>query len=544
MTTAIFASVRVRTRRIPAVPPTHCPNVIRCTAMRVRYALKVVLIMAAGTTHAGVGTLAFIILCGSVPATNAVDIPEVLPVAIDQPQIFALLRRTETGDPLTGTDPLGSRVPAIQGFYDTGASGVILSQEMANSFGVMRLEQPTGTAVLFQDVGVGGSAQFNVSQPLFIGLAPGSPVTDPASLGAFTQQFGPLNMQVGPLNIPGFPGNIDVFGMPTMAGKVIVMDSRNVRLPTVDDIFVNPTAFPGLRTYTYDPGTPFRPTTDDTDPGIPVTNQHVPLSYSNFQDFTLIEPEGAQGPTLTHNPFIGPAPVPENDNPPGEDTPGVTLTFGDERTTGSFLLDTGAQTSFISTVQAASLNVRYVAGTQDTPNPLLELFDPADGSSVELINDQITTTVTGIGGTETLAGFFVDSLVVKTLEGDPLDDDDAAHLRYLNAPLFVNDIGVTNPVTGEELLLDGIFGMNYLTTSADVVFDPITGLPISIVEGTNPFQWIVFDEPNGILGMTTISVIPIPATGWLLLSALLIVGAVGVRKPLAKTKMEQPNSSR
>src|SRR4029079_6655867 len=89
--------------------------------------------------------------------------------------------------------------------------------------------------------------------------------------------------------------------------------------------------------------------------------------------------------------------------------PGVTLGLGGQSTTGSFLLDTGAAASTISLAQAANLHVRYAPGTLGTENPSLEIFDP---SSPELpgtaIADQFKLTIGGIGGTKSIAGFYLD----------------------------------------------------------------------------------------------------------------------------------------
>ena len=75
----------------------------------------------------------------------------------------------------------------------------------------------------------------------------------------------------------------------------------------------------------------------------------------------------------------------------GDHTPGVTVSFDGQQATGSFLFDTGAQTSIISTNIAAKLHVRYVAGTQNTDSPELETYDPAHPNLPgTLVTDQFT----------------------------------------------------------------------------------------------------------------------------------------------------------
>lgn len=425
----------------------------------------------------------------------AFDIPDVQPAALDQPRVYALLRRTPTGAPLTGTDFLGDDIFNIQAFYDTGTSGTVLSDATADFLGVQRA-QSGGSPVVFEDVGVAGSATFNVSEPLHIDLAPFHPLADvnnPATASVvYDQSFGPLRTQVGGSADPLLAG-LDIFGMPTMQGKVVVMDPK----PLDDFVLLG---VPDLmRTYVYEPGTPFDPAQPDTNPGIPATNRHVRLSYAQFDRFTQTTPAGAEGPSLRHNPFIGPNPLAALDPsiPPGN-TPGVTITLGANQTTGSFLFDTGSAASFISTGLAAAINVRYQPGTAGTADPQLELFDPANpGMPGTPLPNQFQLTLSGIGGSQKAAGFFLDALSVPTVEGDPLN--------FIGAPVLVVDISVQDPVTLDVLTLEGVFGMNFLVASAFVVEDPFSIGPFS----TGTFDWLVFDEPNAVLGLQVAGAPPV-----------------------------------
>ena len=118
---------------------------------------------------------------------------------------------------------------------------------------------------------------------------------------------------------------------------------------------------------------------------------------------------------------------------------------------------------------------------------------------------QFTLTIGGIGGSTTVSGFFADSLVVPTIEGDPLE--------YLPAPMLVADITVVDPNTQEVITLDGVFGMNYLVASLFVdgfIFGDLVG---------GPFEWLVFDQTTGILGLTFDPNLEIPEpilAAWLL----------------------------
>jgi len=422
----------------------------------------------------------------------AFDIPNVQPVALDQPRVYALLRLTETGDPLAGFDvTFGEDIFNIEAFYDTGASGMVLSHCTADFLGV-----PRAPGVVFEDVGVTGVDTFDVSEPLYVGIAPYTPSVDinnPVTASAvYDQSFGPLRTEIseiGDCTDPFDIGVLDIFGMPAMQGKVVVMDPKP--LDTLLDL---------MRTYVYDPGTPFDPGQLETNPGIPATNRHVPLHYAGFGRFTKTTPAGAEGPTLNDNPFIGPDPLAALDpNAPPDNTPGVTITLGTEQASGSFLLDTGSAASFISTDMAAMINVRYRTGTLGTDNPELEVFDPSNPSAAgTLLTNQFQLTITGIGGAQRTAGFFLDSLRVPTIEGDPLN--------FVGAPVLVVDISVKDPQTQDVLTLDGVFGMNFLVASAFVSENPFNIGPFK----TDLFEWVVFDEPNGMLGVQVAGLPTVP----------------------------------
>jgi hypothetical protein len=404
----------------------------------------------------------------------ATVIDGVQPAALDQPRVYVLLRRGG-GDPLSMDYGLGTTFN-IEAFYDTGASGVLLSNETADGLGVVRATYG-GQPVVYEDVGVAGTDAFDVSEPLNIRIAPFHPDTDVDNidtyLTVYNQAMGSLRMQIGPTPAPSDPllQNLDVFGISAMQGKVVVMD------PTPVDTFMDT-----MRTYVYNPGTPFDSAAADTDPGIPQTNRHIQLSYADFTRFTKVTPSGASGPTLADNPFIGPNPVLQlQANPPADNTPAITIAYNSKTASGSWLLDTGAAASIISRSQASKLGITYVAGTFGTDNPQL--------SGVPLA-EQFTLTIGGIGGTTKVAGFFLDSLVVPTEEGSPI--------QFNGAPVLVSDIQVKDPLTSQTLTLDGIFGMNFLVASAFVT----EGYPPDIGALTpGSFNWLVFDQPNGVLGV-------------------------------------------
>ena len=294
--------------------------------------------------------------------------------------------------------------------------------------------------------------------------------------------------QIGPINVEPDPilAGLDVFGTPLMANKVFVMDPKPV------NTFVDT-----MRTYVYNPGTPFNPKAADTEPGIPTlnnpdTSRHIRLSKGSFDRFTQTTPPGAPMPTLFENPFIGPNPVRQLEpNPPPDTTPPVKVAFDGITRSGSFLFDTGAAASIISEGMANGLNV-FIDETQQD-NPILrDEFGTA-------LPDQFQLTVGGTGGTIKVPGFFLDSMLVKTMEGNPNDDNDPKHIRFQGAPVLVFDIGLEDPVTHQELTLDGVFGMNYLVASAHLTEGGLMPDIEKLTKGA--FEWIVFDEPKATLGL-------------------------------------------
>jgi len=475
-----------------------------------------------------VGPLAAI--AASIPVvTFAVDIEGIQPAALDQPRINVWLLPSGASTPYTytteGFDWDTFEVVTVTGFhiddayFDTGASGILLSEGTADLLGISKSSYG-GKSVVYEDVGVAGSDLFHASSTLDVVLAPYHPNVDAqingaesdytathnvanlqsALAGISSQRVNGIRTQIGPIG-GGNPllGDLDVFGVPLMTGKVVVMDPKpvNVAVTSPDDLEAILAA--KMRTYVYSPGTAFNPAAADSDPGIPQTNLHVKLTYASFDRFTksylLDESTSAispipndvpLAPTLAANPFIGPNPIHAIDpGVPAGDAKPIEVTFGAHQTTGSWLLDTGAAASMISSATALSLGVHYQPGTEDTENPVLldEFNNP--------LPNQFLLPVGGIGGTKVSAGFYVTSLLVPTIEGDDIN--------LINAPVLVNDITVKDPVSGATLTLDGIFGMNNLVASAN--YDLSGFIPTILDMTVSAFDWVVFDQPGGTLGL-------------------------------------------
>jgi autotransporter-associated beta strand protein len=438
-------------------------------------------------------------LLGAPLLSRATDFAGVQPAALDQPRINAYFTRTAGGVPLS-VDLGGGQVSFnVEAFFDTGASGILLSNNTADLLDIQRI-QHNGQEVIYSDIGVGGSSDFNVSETLHLGLAPYHPDADidnPKTYSTvYNQNFGPVRTQIGPINVLNPDPNLedlDVIGTPAMQGKVVVMDPKPVN-----------TFLDTMRTYVYNPGTPFNASQASSNPGIPAVDRHIKLSYGDFSRFTTTTPAGAPTPTLRDNPFIGPNPVLQLDpNPPPDNTPPVKLAYGTHSTSGSFLLDTGAAASIISTAKASALGVTYDPATIGTDDPHL-LGVPLD--------QQFQLTIGGTGGTTKIAGFFLDSMLVRTQEGNAANDADPNHLRFLEAPVLVSDISVQDPITHQSLTLDGIFGMNYLVASAFVT----EAEPFPIIDNLTfgKFDWAVFDQPNGTLGVKLAPTTPQGGLSW------------------------------
>lgn len=462
--------------------------------------------------------LFFIAVAAAVADVRAGDvvITDVQAAAIELPQTAVLLRRPEgatppdqiipihvlTEDPFTGDERNEYAFPA---FLDTGTSGTVLSLEFADFLGIQSETASNGTTpVNFFDVTVDGEKKYGVSEPLYASIAP-FPLNNepeyndlPGINSVFTAPV-PIRMQMNlePAGDDLFAEPRNVMGMPALAGKTMVVDATSYT--HFDE---NSTDFPALQTTLHGPN----------DPTVPVTDHTVRLSYADFSGFTRVEPDPStdntiQGPTLAHNPIIGRNPlVPAN---PGSDPPGVTISRDGAGAIpilthdGNYLLDTGAQVSFISSLQALALHVEERDdGTGD--------FFLYDTDTNQKIDGQFSTEVMGTdNSTVTILGFVLDSLTIPAEEGN---------LIFTEVPVFVLDVALED-AQGHTFLLDGDIGMNLFLPSLSLDFDKTAA----------GFDFMVFDEPNGELRLT---LVPEPATTGLLVSIV----ACGFTLPRARRR--------
>ncbi len=452
------------------------------------------------------------------------EMGQVQMAALTQPQINIVIRLDVNGVPgpaLTYVDDLfgsGTIEHNIPAYFDTGASGILLGNSTADLLGLNRAMQG-GQRITYEDVGVGGSDIFHVSDKLHVGLAAFYPqgssewgsVYNPPSPDLYTHVVGPIRTQIGPATeVPPDPlqqilqQDLDVVGTPAMAGRVVVMNPRPANINSFDDILDG--NFDDMYTWVYDKNTPYKRATQDTDPGIPWTSRHIKLSMASFDRFTTVTPAGAPGPVLAANPFIGPNPILTMEGDTSDTTPGVKATFAGANVTGSWLLDTGAAASMISTAKAAALGIEV----QYEEREEIDIFGEITLVQFPVLyhngqrmsdSDQFTLTISGIGGQKTVAGFYLDELLIRTMEGDANNDNDLAHLRYTFAPVLVNDITLRDPNTDQTLTLDGIFGMNFLSPSLYFQQDSSSWFPIMDLFTFTRYDWLVYDHDAGVLGL-------------------------------------------
>ncbi|HVT83486.1 MAG TPA: hypothetical protein VHM90_22790, partial [Phycisphaerae bacterium] len=300
--------------------------------------------------------------------TRAAILDGVQPAALDQPQINMLIYYNTIDLPQIGQaeDPLGGLGDIfgdgggtggtvnffnVQAYLDTGASSVLISNPTAAALHVTTetVSTPGGVKhVIYSDVGVAGTDDFSVAQPLHIALAhyiPGvnmdqfdsltnAPVVtpyvpiNPPPGNIFRAQVGPFVPTIDdPINNPGSDpfdqliaelsseeGALDVVGMPAMKGKVMVIDPTGVKnlgllfsvlggvldgsgdLGDISDLDLNAIQSAGVKTYLYDRATaPAFDPSRSNNPGIPTTQLHVQLSYGSFDRFTEVTLEVPDG---------------------------------------------------------------------------------------------------------------------------------------------------------------------------------------------------------------------------------------------------------
>lgn len=271
--------------------------------------------------------------------------------ALDLPRILFLLKREPSRPPLK---PRG-HFEVNYAFLDTGASGIVLSRETASLMGLA-----IDSKARFADIGVGGVEYFNVSEPLYIGLA-GYDAQNPRDPRIY-RIIGPGRFQVKKSGAGLLVEPLDIIGMPAMVGRVVVLDSGATNSL---EYFAARIKTPGDRT-------------------IPKVDVEVPLRFKKF-----LNPKNPDNipplPVMARNPVI--------DN--------IIIHYKGMSSRGSWLLDTGGTISLISVRQAMRLGL-------------------TDRNGKPLVKSDFSLPLGGVGKMIQVPGFEIDKLTVPTLSGRTL----------------------------------------------------------------------------------------------------------------------------
>ncbi|MHB0946562.1 MAG: hypothetical protein ACYC3B_05290 [Sedimentisphaerales bacterium] len=322
-------------------------------------------------------------------------------------------------------------------FLDTGASGILLSRETVD---IMQIDVDPNAQ--FVDTGVGGDEYFDVSEPLYIGTADYDS-DDPYNTDIY-KIYKQWRFQVKQEYADDLLGEaIDVIGVPVMAGKVAVLK------PIAD---FNVSGEGDIEAMYFRANI-----VEANDANIPPTDFQVALRFEKY-----INPSNPENipplPVLAYNPMI--------DN--------VVVEHNGVSTKANLLLDTGGTISIISVARGMDLGL-------------------VDANGDPIVDYAFSIPIGGIGGTVELPGFILDKLSVPTLSG--------FNLVYLHARVCVHDIGILDEATGNFIILDGIFGDNFMCASMDMETWDIS---------STPFDNIVIDMKNGLLGFDVNPAYPLP----------------------------------
>jgi len=382
-----------------------------------------------------------------IAACSDFEIDGTYEASVDLPTIYFLLKDTPEGPPRTSLAN-GGEFAVNYGYLDTGASGILLSRETAED-----MQVAIDANAIFVDTGIGGDEYFNVSEPLYVGtLDSGSETPENPDIYSLN---GPWRFQVNQEYVDPLLGeSLDVLGIPVMAGKTVV-------ITPIKDFNI----FPELTGDEFGMMGTTAKIVDSNDGNIPGTDFQVSLRFEKY-----INPSNPLNipplPVLAYNPVI--------DN--------ITVERGGLDSTGNWLFDTGAQISMISVSQGMRLG----------------LVD-SDGNAIVPVD--FSVPIGGIGGEVNLPGFTLDKLSVPTLNG--------FNLVFLNARVCVHDIGILDERSGEFIILDGVFGDNFICASYDTNSVEANSLDLNI--SSTPFDNIVIDTRRGLLGFDVNSAYSVPS---------------------------------
>jgi hypothetical protein len=321
--------------------------------------------------------------------------------AIDQPRLYALVSDPTAGDAIiTWDNPYGSlNEPVLLAAYiDTGASGVALSRLHATAdydFPHLGLDAADYTGI-FTEIGIGGSEVGDVTRPFGVRVRSGPAPESGEMVEADFIPFGDFQFWVRrAIGDMEYYDPINLIGMPVIRQRRLYLDPR----PTEN--------LENMETHLLAPGA-----------SEVVTQVTIPLTLHDFIGTT--PPSGEVLPSHSANPLV----------------PGITLREGTQSITVTWLLDTGAGSSFTNFATAKTIGLipaNYAS--------LAEFMADYDGPTAE---------IGGIGATQVVPILNVDRISVPSREG--------ATIVWENVDILVTDVAS----------LDGIFGMNLLVPAATI----------------------------------------------------------------------------
>jgi len=356
----------------------------------------------------GLGLLCVLSFAG--PAARAGDIVLTDPVygkinasAIDQPRLYAVVSDPAANNAIvTWDNPYGAanETVLLTAYIDTGASGVAISRLHATGENDLPHLDLGASDYLgaFTEIGIGGSEVGDVTRPFGIRVRSGAAPESGEMLETEFDAFGDFSLWVRrEIGESEYFDPINLIGMPVIRQRRLYLDTTPVAAwePMVSHLLA-PSA---------------------TEPDTQAT---IPLVLQDFIGDT--PPAGEVLPSHSANPLV----------------PNLVLQEGSRTATATWLLDTGAGSSFTSFAIAKSLGL--------IPEQYATL------AAFMAVYDGPTAEIGGIGATQVVPILSLDRLSVRSREG--------ATLVWQNLDLLVVDVAG----------LDGIFGMNLLVPS--VTLDP------------------------------------------------------------------------
>ena len=365
--------------------------------------------------------------------------------AVDQPRLYAVVSDPAAGNALvTWDNPNGAadETVLIAAYIDTGASGIALSRIHATGeYDLPHLDLgPSDYLGAFAEIGIGGSEVGDVSRPFGIrvrsGPAPESGEMTESEFDVYGDFKFWVRREIGEME---YYDPINLIGMPVIRQRRLYLDPR----PTA-----NWEEMANMESHLLAPGT-----------SEPATQATIPLVLHDFIGNT--PPPGEVLPSHSANPLV----------------PNITLREGTQTASVTWLLDTGAGSSFTNFATAKAVGL--IPASYAT---LAEFMADYDGPTAE---------IGGIGETQVVPILNLDRISVPSREG--------ATIVWENVDILVTDVAS----------LDGIFGMNLLVPAITLdpddpfgsLFDisppPVTGVVIDTTNATDPVMRLATSFASG-----------------------------------------------